>query len=308
MADRAHSKVENSRHGRRVSINNIQNLILFFNDNIVDSLSESNIVYLKNFHTETYEIFKTYFKWCPFVITNQPIKINNDTILIEQDKNFIINFNNISHTILIDENISKIPHVDISDLKQKFTEKFKYPHINCQPIDSFTSHLSAILGIKERHLHCSEFYKDCFITTNNADISFINALKQSNSVSLPVHIENNIMSSDSIKNHCDESAEFVAGLIVPENIDVEDKSIKLIHDINGYVYKECSYKEALDLPIYFDRGVDIVSFGPVASNEELMFYMPSSDNDKFSISSGNLYTAPYSTNSLELLKTLVSNV
>ena len=45
--------------------------------------------------------------------------------------------------------------------------------------------------MRESHLHQSEFYKDCIITSNNADIETIRALEQTQTVSLPVHCEDN---------------------------------------------------------------------------------------------------------------------
>ena len=65
--------------------------------------------------------------------------------------------------------------------------------------------------MRESHLHHSEFYKDCIITSNQADIETIRALDQTHTVSLPVNCEHNKLEIDGIKDHCEQSAEFIAG-------------------------------------------------------------------------------------------------
>ena len=96
--------------------------------------------------------------------------------------------------------------------------------------------------MRESHLHQSEFYKDCIITSNNADIDTIRALEQTQTVSLPVHCEDNNLDVSGIKDHCEQSEEFIAGIIIPEEVVVTKEIIDLVHKTNGYVYKQCPIK------------------------------------------------------------------
>ena len=162
--------------------------------------------------------------------------------------------------------------------------------------------------MRESHLHQSEFYKDCVITSNNADIDTIRALEQTQTVSLPVHCEDNKLDINGIKDHCEQSEEFIAGIIIPEEVEVSKEIVDLVHKTDGYVYKQCSYKEMLNAKAYYNLGVDILGFGPIATIEELSVYLPRSEQTGTSLSYGRIYTTPANSVSVELLKTLVSNV
>ena len=54
--------------------------------------------------------------------------------------------------------------------------------------------------MRESHLHNSEYFKDCIITTNNTDIETIRALEQTNTV-IPPNCVDNKLDIDSIKNY-----------------------------------------------------------------------------------------------------------
>ena len=78
MANRSHSEVENSGNGRHLSITSVQELLNTFKDNLSEHLTEDNIVKI-NLDPVTNLIFKTYFKWFPYVITDDTkIKIKEN--------------------------------------------------------------------------------------------------------------------------------------------------------------------------------------------------------------------------------------
>ena len=70
------------------------------------------------------------------------------------------------------------------------------------------------------------------------------------------------------------------------------------------MYKQCSYKEVLDSNKFFDLGVDIIGFGPIATTSELSPYLPGAS----SISYGNIYNRPVHGRSIAILDTLGSDV
>ena len=91
-------------------------------------------------------------------------------------------------------------------------------------------------------------------------------------------------------------------------MEVTNEIIELVHKTDGYVYKQCSYKELLNAKTFYELGVDILGFGPIATIEELSVFLPRSDQTGTSLSYGRIYTTPANSVSVELLKTLVSNV
>lgn len=309
MANRSHSEVENSGNGRHLSITSVQELLNTFKDNLSEHLTEDNIVKI-NLDPVTNLIFKTYFKWFPYIITDDTkIKIKENFVhIFYNDNNIEINFNDQIFSIPIESSLKDQYIPEYKSLARKFLSTSNFYGIDCQSSNSFTDKLNAILVMRESHLHNSEYFKDCIITTNNTDIETIRALEQTNTVSLPVNCVDNKLDIDSIKNHCEVSDEFIAGIIIPEEVEVNKKIIKAIHDIDGYVYKQCSYKELLNASDYESMGVDIIGFGPIATTEELSVFLPCSEETGTSLSYGRLYTTPANSISVEILKTLVADV
>ncbi len=306
MADRTHSKVENSRYGRYLAIEIVHKIINTFKTQFADELSDNSIVKVE-LDQISYEIFKSYFKWHNFTITDNTnvkhnLKIWNDTAFVYLETK--------SHQskIPINTNIQDQILGNYKEYINHFLKLSGYHGVDCQSSDSFTDKLNAILVMRESHLHHSEFYKDCIITSNQADIETIRALDQTHTVSLPVNCEHNKLDIDGIKDHCEQSAEFIAGIIIPEDVVVTKEIIKYVHSTDGYVYKQCSYNELLNSKKFNDIGVDIIGFGPIATTEELSVYLPSSYDTGTSLSYGKIYTTPANSIGVEILKTLVSNV
>ena len=306
MADRSHSEIENGRNGRYLNLETIQNLISLFKENITDNLSDEDIVKI-NLDDVSNEIFKTFFKWHKFIVTCDEIK--NPRVNIEIiDDHIQVTSEDQTYQLKIKSSIKDQLQENFKSFNKKFLNFSSYVGVDCQSYDNFTDKLSGIFVMRESHLHQSEFYKDCIITSNNADIETIRALEQTQTVSLPVHCENNQLDIDSIKEHCKQSEEFIAGIIIPEEVEVTKEIINLIHNTDGYVYKQCSYKELLNAKTFYELGVDIIGFGPIATIEELSVYLPSSEETGTSLSYGRIYTTPASSVSVEVIKTLVENV
>lgn len=306
MADRSHSEIENGRNGRYLNLETIQNLISLFKENITDNLSDEDIVKI-NLDDVSNEIFKTFFKWHKFIVTCDEIK--NPRVNIEIiDDHIQVTSEDQTYQLKIKSSIKDQLQENYKSFNKKFLNFSSYVGVDCQSYDNFTDKLSGIFVMRESHLHQSEFYKDCIITSNNADIETIRALEQTQTVSLPVHCENNQLDIDSIKEHCKQSEEFIAGIIIPEEVEVTKEIINLIHNTDGYVYKQCSYKELLNAKTFYELGVDIIGFGPIATIEELSVYLPSSEETGTSLSYGRIYTTPASSVSVEVIKTLVENV
>ena len=306
MADRSHSEIENGRNGRYLNLETIQNLISLFKENITDNLSDEDIVKI-NLDDVSNEIFKTFFKWHKFIVTCDEIKSPSVNIEIIGD-HIQVTSEDQTYQVKIKSPIKDQLQENYKLLNKKFLNFSSYVGVDCQSYDNFTDKLSGIFVMRESHLHQSEFYKDCIITSNNADIETIRALEQTQTVSLPVHCENNKLDIDSIKEHCEQSEEFIAGIIIPEEVEVTKEIINLIHNTDGYVYKQCSYKELLNAKMFYELGVDIIGFGPIATIEELSVYLPSSEETGTSLSYGRIYTTPASSVSVEVIKTLVENV
>ena len=306
MADRSHSEIENGRNGRYLNLETIQNLISLFKENITDNLSDEDIVKI-NLDDVSNEIFKTFFKWHKFIVTCNEIKNPSVNIEIIDDHIQVTSEDQI-YQLKIKSSIKDQLQENFKSFNKKFLNFSSYVGVDCQSYDNFTDKLSGIFVMRESHLHQSEFYKDCIITSNNADIETIRALEQTQTVSLPVHCENNQLDIDSIKEHCKQSEEFIAGIIIPEEVEVTKEIINLIHNTDGYVYKQCSYKELLNAKTFYELGVDIIGFGPIATIEELSVYLPSSEETGTSLSYGRIYTTPASSVSVEVIKTLVENV
>lgn len=306
MADRSHSEIENGRNGRYLNLETIQNLISLFKENITDNLSDEDIVKI-NLDDVSNEIFKTFFKWHKFIVTCDEIK--NPSVNIEIiDDHIQVTSEDQTYQLKIKSSIKDQLQENYKSFNKKFLNFSSYVGVDCQSYDNFTDKLSGIFVMRESHLHQSEFYKDCIITSNNADIETIRALEQTQTVSLPVHCENNQLDIDSIKEHCKQSEEFIAGIIIPVEVEVTKEIINLIHNTDGYVYKQCSYKELLNAKTFYELGVDIIGFGPIATIEELSVYLPSSEETGTSLSYGRIYTTPASSVSVEVIKTLVENV
>ncbi len=309
MADRSHSEIENSRNGRHLSLNSIHNLIDIFKNNISDYLNKDSIVKI-NLNPVTNLIFKTYFKWFPYVVTDdENIKVTENMVhIFFEDKNIILKYNNQDTKIPLGVEYKDQYQSDFTIYAEKLLDVINYHSLDCQSSDSYTALLSAILVMRESHLHNSEYFKDCIITSNQTSIETIHALEQTNTVSLAVNCTDNVLDIESIKNHCKESDEFIAGIIIPEDVEVNKEIVKALHDIDGYVYKECSYKEILNAKEYNSIGVDIIGFGPIATSEELSVYLPKSNDTGTSLSYGRIYTTPANSVGVEILKTLVADV
>ena len=307
MANRSHSKTENCWNGRHLHLNTVNDLIEEFKTSIIEELNldDQSIIKIKNIDNISFEIFKTHFKWYNFNITNDD-KIKDDSCIIlelEDDK-IVINKKQSN----IDVKYQNIVNKDFSQIYKKFLNWSNYYQIDCQSYDTYTSQLSAILTMREKHLHQMEYFRDCVITSNNNSYQTIRALEQSKTVSLPVNVSENQFNLETIKEHCSESNEFIVGIIIPEDVLVTKDIVEELHKIDAFVYKECSYKEILSIKDFYNFGVDVVGFGPIATTEKLSYYLPHSESTGTSISYGRIHNTSANERSKEILKTLVKDV
>ena len=300
MADRSHSQTENSRNGRHLSIETIYSLIDSFKETVSDNLTEKDIVKVSLDNT-SYKIFSTFFKWFPYTITDDQ-KVKTTTTVTQDSDKIIILYE--GKETLIPLEYSWNSNVEHSSSVTKFLDWSHYKNINCQSYDSFTDKLNGILVMRESHLHQMQYFKDCIITANNCDIDTIKALEQSKTVSLAVNLKDNKLDIESVTEHCTQSAEFVAGIIIPEDVAVTNKIIEQLHSIDSYVYKQCSYKEVLDSNKFFTMGVDIIGFGPIATTDELSPYLP----NESSIAYGTIHNKPAHERSVAILNTVIADV
>jgi hypothetical protein len=305
MANRSHSEIENSGNGRYLSVDSVQELINKFKQ-YSDNLNEDDIVKV-SLDTTAYTIFNTFFKWFPYVITDDH-RVKNPTISISVDNDYIVidKQDTYSNTIPCTFDTSS-NQLDYKPLIDQFLNKSNYANVDCQSYDSYTDKLSGILVMRESHLHQMQYFKDCLITANNCDIDTIRALEQTNTISLPVHSQDNNLNLDSIKNHCEQSSEFIAGIIIPEDVTVTKEIVDLLHGINAYVYKQCAYKEMIDSNKLSAIGVDIIGFGPIAVSDELSPFLPASSETGTSISYGSIYNKPAHERSVAILQTITTS-
>jgi len=300
MADRSHSQTENSRNGRHLSIETIYSLIGSFKETISDNLTDEDIVKVTIDNT-SYKIFSTFFKWFPYTITDNQ-KVKTPTTVTQDSDNIIISYKGKETLIPLDYSWNR--NVEYSSSVTKFLDWSHYKNINCQSYDSFTDKLNGILVMRESHLHQMQYFKDCIITANNCDIDTIKALEQSKTVSLAVNLKDNKLDIESVIEHCTQSAEFVAGIIIPEDVAVTEEIIEQLHSIDSYVYKQCSYKEVLDSNKFFTMGVDIIGFGPIATTDELSPFLPNTS----SIAYGTIHNKPAHERSVAILNTVIADV
>jgi len=300
MADRSHSQTENSRNGRHLSIETIYSLIGSFKETISDNLTDEDIVKVTIDNT-SYKIFSTFFKWFPYTITDNQ-KVKTPTTVTQDSDNIIISYKGKETLIPLDYSWNR--NVEYSSSVTKFLDWSHYKNINCQSYDSFTDKLNGILVMRESHLHQMQYFKDCIITANNCDIDTIKALEQSKTVSLAVNLKDSKLDIESVTEHCTQSAEFVAGIIIPEDVAVTEEIIEQLHSIDSYVYKQCSYKEVLDSNKFFTMGVDIIGFGPIATTDELSPFLPNTS----SIAYGTIHNKPAHERSVAILNTVIADV
>ena len=300
MANWTHSQTENSRNGRHLSIETIRLLIDTFNESISDHLTEDDIVKVSLDET-SYSIFSTFFKWFPYTITNDE-KVKTTTTITLNTDNIVVLFND--QEIIIPIEYCRDSRIEYKQTIEKFLQWSKYVNIDCQSYDSFTDKLNGILVMRESHRHQMQYFKDCIITTNNCEMDTINALEQSKTVALAVNVKDNVLDIQGIIDHCEQSAEFVAGIIIPEDVSVTKEIVNQLHNIDSYVYKQCTYKELIDSDKYFDMGVDIIGFGPIATTDELSPFLPNAS----SISYGSIYNKPAHERSVAIIDTLVTSV
>jgi len=305
MANRAHSEIENSRNGRHLSVDSIQELIKAFKP-FSDNLNDDDIVKV-SLDTTAYKIFNTFFKWFPYIITDDQ-SVKNPTITITVTEKWIIidKLKTYSETIPCTFD-TFVNQTEYKPLLQDYLTKSNYANVDCQSYDSYTDKLSGILVMRESHLHQMQYFKDCLITANNCDIDTIRALEQTNTVSLPVDCKNNILNLSSIKDHCEQSSEFIAGIIIPEGVTVTQEIVDTLHNINAYVYKQCTYNEVIDSNKLNNIGVDIIGFGPIAVSDELSPFLPASSETGTSISYGSIYNKPAHERSVAILKTITTS-
>ena len=305
MANRSHSEIENSGNGRHLSVDSIQELISKFKP-FSDNLNDEDIVKV-SLDTTAYSIFNTFFKWFPYIITDDQ-KVKNPTITITTTGKWIVidKLSTYSETIPCTFDTS-VNQTEYKPLLQDYLTKSDYANVDCQSYDSYTDKLSGILVMRESHLHQMQYFKDCLITANNCDIDTIRALEQTNTVSLPVDCRNNILNLSSIKDHCEQSSEFIAGIIIPEGVTVTQEIVNTLHSINAYVYKQCTYNEVIDSNKLSNIGVDIIGFGPIAVSDELSPFLPASSETGTSISYGSIYNRPAHERSVAILKTITTS-
>lgn len=307
MANRTHSQTENSRYGRYINLDILDDLL----DSIHELKEEEKFVLSLDESVEDtlHDVLKTYLKWHQIkVIPNAKNNVLGELhqapsrlVLVnpEENKSFPYFYDNLDKDIKVDKlKESVLSHTGYHDMTFQSS---------CDGLDIFTG----IMTIREYYRHNMKAHKDCVITVNNADINTINALTYSNSTALAVSCVDNKIDIDTLTNHCKESAEFISCIVLPDDVENIKEVCDIAHEHDIMVFKTTSYNDILKGKYLFECGVDVIGFGPVATTEKLHYYLPmhKQDNTGLSLGFGTVSQTAYNRKSIEICKNIpIDNV
>ncbi len=302
MADRTHSEIEDSRYGRYINLDILDDLLtsiyeLKDKDHFVLSLDSS-------VENTIEDVLRTYLKWHDIKVIPNAKTTNVLATLHQSPSRFVLESNEKKSFPYHYDNLEKT--VNVTDLQNNILACTGYHAMTFQSSSSETDIFTAIMTVREYYRHKMKAHKDCVITVNNADMQTINSLSHSNSTGLAVGYDENKIDMDTIKIHCDESAEFISCIILPDDVENTKEVCDLVHQHDIKVIKIASYEDFLEGKKLYNNGVDIITFGPVATTEELHYYLPfhRQDNTGLSLGFGTVSQTAYNRKSIEICKNI----
>jgi len=301
MADRTHSETENSRYGRYINLDILDDLLesihaLKDEEKYILSLDDSVEDTLK-------DVLHTYLKWHQIKVIPNAKKHVLGTLHQSPSRLVLESKDQKSFSYYYDNLDTKI---DVKNLKSNVLKYLGFYDMTFQSSSDNTDIFTAIMTIREFYRHNMKSHKDCVITVNNTDINTIKALSYSNSTGLAIGISNNKIDMDTLTTHCKESSEFISSIILPDEVDNVKEVCDLVHQHDIKVIKIASYKDILKETYLADCGVDIIVFGPVATTQELHYYLPNhkQDNTGFALGFGTVSQTAYNRKSIQICKNI----
>tara|TARA_B100002019_G_C21269239_1_gene601197 strand:+ start:2937 stop:3866 length:930 start_codon:yes stop_codon:yes gene_type:complete len=302
MADRTHSEIEDSRYGRYINLDILDDLLeaiheLKQEDKFILSLDESVESTLE-------DVLKSYLKWHGIKVIPNATGNNVFGTLHQSPSRLVLESEvNLSFSYFYD-NLEK--NIDVKDLRNSILSRTGLYEITFQSSSDHNDIFTAIMTVREYFRHQMKAHKDCVITVNNADMNTINALTNSNSTGLAVNVTDNKIDLDTLEDHCKESSEFISCIILPDDIENIEAVSNIVHKYNIKVIKIASYEDFLSETPLAEQGVDVIAFGPVATTHELHYYLPyhKQDNTGFSLGFGTVSQTAYNRKSIEICKLL----
>jgi len=303
MADRTHSEIEDSRYGRYINLDILDELL----DSIHELKEEEKFILSLDSSVEDTlkDTLRTYLKWHDIkVIPNA--KANVLATLHQSPSRFVLvkpDDTELSISYYYD-NLEK--DIDIEDLQKNILSHTGFFDMTFQSSSNKNDIFTAIMTVREFYRHHMKAHKDCVITVNNADINIINALSYANCTGLAVSCNENKIDLDTLKTHCKESAEFISSIILSDDVENIKDVCNIVHEYDIKVIKVASYKDFLRGKELYNSGVDIIVFGPVATTKELHYYLPYHRQDKtgLAIGFGTVSQTAYNRQSIEICKNI----
>ncbi len=303
MADRTHSEIEDSRYGRYINLDILDDLLesiheLKDKEKFVLSLDESVEPTIE-------DILKSYLKWHQIkVIPNAKGKTVFATLHQSPSRLVLESEVNVSFSYFYD-NLEK--DIDVSDIRKNILSLTGFFDMTFQSTNNGNDIFTSIMTVREYFRHNMLAHRDCVITVNNANMNTINALSNTNSTGLAVGFKDNKIDIETLKTHCEESAEFISCIILPDDTENVKEVCDIVKSHSIFVIKIASYEDFLRGKDLFDNGVDIIAFGPVATTEKLHYYLPfhRQDNTGYSLGFGTVSQSGYNRRSIEICKSIL---
>lgn len=307
MANRTHSEIEDSRYGRYINLDILDELLESIHE-LKDT--EKFVLSLDESVEDTFkDILRTYLKWHDIkVIPNAKRSVL--ATLHQSPSRFVLVTNDAEKSFsYFYDNLEK--NIDIKELQKNILLHTGFYDMTFQSSSETNDIFTAIMTVREYYRHHMKAHKDCVITVNNADINIINALSSTNSTGLAVSCNNNIIDLDTLETHCNESSEFISCIILPDDVENVKAVCNIVHNHDIKVIKIASYEDFLRGKELYNNGVDIIVFGPVATTKELHYYLPYHRQDKtgLAIGFGTVSQTAYNRKSIEICKNIpIDNV
>lgn len=303
MADRTHSEIEDSRYGRYINLDILDELL----ESIHEIKEEEKFVLSLDESVESTleDVLKSYLKWHQVKVIPNAKGKNVFATLHQSPSRLILESDEKKSFSYFYDNLEK--DIDVSNVKKSILSLTGFFDITFQSTNNGNDIFTSIMTVREYFRHNMLAHKDCVITVNNADMHTINALSNSNSTGLAVGYTDNKIDIDTLKSHCKESAEFISCIILPDEVENIKDICDVVKDYNIFVIKIASYEDFLRGKELYNNGVDIIAFGPVATIEKLHYYLPyhKQDNTGFSLGFGTVSQSGYNRRSIEICKSII---
>ncbi len=165
MADRTHSEIEDSRYGRYINLDILDDLLtsiyeLKDKDHFVLSLDSS-------VENTIEDVLRTYLKWHDIKVIPNAKTTNVLATLHQSPSRFVLESNEKKSFPYHYDNLEKT--VNVTDLQNNILACTGYHAMTFQSSSSETDIFTAIMTVREYYRHKMKAHKDCVITVNNAD-------------------------------------------------------------------------------------------------------------------------------------------